>query len=89
MTAPEMTPRDTLSAALDLALIESQTRWEDIRDVERKVHQMQADVQKFDTEAHRLRLALFAIDGESGKSPGDANKANHTRQIELRRGTDL
>ena len=82
----EPTPREVIAAAIDAALIESNTRWDDIRIAERDLAAMKDAVSGFDAEAHRLRMALFALDGEHDKNFGDANKVNHSRANALRRG---
>jgi hypothetical protein len=76
--------RESMVAELDAALVESRLRWQAIRDAERDVRRMQDEVQVFDVKAHRLRMALFAIDGEKDKTAADANIANSRRQAELR-----
>lgn len=82
------TARDALLAELDKALIESDTRWDAIREAENDLHRMKTGVVEFDKTAQQLRIALFAIDGKdfTSRSLGEANGANNARKIELRRG---
>jgi hypothetical protein len=85
MTA-QISHRDALSAELDKTLRESDDRWEEIRIAEREITRMKNAVSEFDITAQRLRMALFALDGEHDKSFGDSNIENNRRKNALKRG---
>ena len=58
---------------------------EEQRDLDRKRRALSERVSKAEGEAQKLRLALFALQGEHQRNLGDANTANHKRRIELKR----
>jgi hypothetical protein len=76
--------REAIEARLDQELLASAAGWRHIKDAERVLKSLQDAVVPHDVEAQRLRMALFALDGESMKNMGDANVANNRRQSELR-----
>jgi hypothetical protein len=76
--------RAAIEARLDQELLASVAGWRHIKDAERVLKSLQDAVVPHDVEAQRLRMALFALDGESMKNTGDANVANNRRQAELR-----
>ncbi len=75
--------RTKIEVELDAALTEHHRLREIIRDEERRLRKLQEDAQPVEVLAQRLRMALFAIDGQSDKHYGDANSANHKRLMEL------
>jgi hypothetical protein len=53
------------------------------RAIDRELRAASNHVSELDEQARRLRLSLFALNGESDKGAGDANKANSLRRAEL------
>ncbi len=71
--------------ALDRVLREYIAADVDMRDAERYYHSKQTYAGTLEAEAQRLRMALFAIDGDYMSTAGDANIANAKRRNELKR----
>jgi len=81
----EQTPRQIIAEQLDVLLLAGHAKREEIRAAERVKRDLEEEARPIDIEAQRLRLALFALDGET-KNGGDANSANHHRIMALLRG---
>jgi hypothetical protein len=81
-----MSFKEAMLDELDKELLASKAGWDEIRLAENDLLKLKAAVQEHDIAAHRLRMALFSLDGEKDKHFGDANAANHDRIRELLRG---
>lgn len=76
---------DAVAAELDAtlaALIEA----DKVESAARREHQAATKIQgDLEVQAHRLRLALYKLEGSDG-SHGDANSDNHKRKQAIARG---
>lgn len=84
--------KDQLVEQLDKLLLEQAGAEELAREAMRASDAAQTRVSVLAAEAQKMRMAVFALDGQvdgrygNGKSPGDANTANSKRMSELKRG---
>lgn len=78
----EQSPRQIIAEQLDGLLLAHHAKREEVRRAERSMRDLEDEARPLEVEAQRLRLALFALDGET-KHAGDANSANHHRLVAL------
>lgn len=80
-------PKKILSDELDALLKRAAVAEEEWQQARREAGRLEQGMNELNVECQRLRMALFALAGQSGKSGGDANKANFERALELKKAT--